>query len=199
MKPPEPGKQVEPMSAPAIEYGPKTIDDFDALPEDNARRYELIDGEIIVSSRPLIDHQRVMAKLLLAIDRALPPGYEVVTETEVGFPDRRQCCVPDLLVTPPGTAPRRQRFHSSDLVLAVEIISGTSRLDRDHKRRIYAAGGIPAYWMVEVDPFRVLVDRLAGRWYTSADVVTGDELIMTEPFEAKFDLGSVRRAAGKAR
>ncbi|MFG1926700.1 Uma2 family endonuclease [Cryptosporangium sp. NPDC048952] len=183
------------MSAPAIKYGPKTIDDFDALPEDNTRRYELINGEIIVTSRPMPTHQRVMAKLLVALDRSLPPGYEAVTETAIGFDDRKQGCVPDLLVLRPGVTWNRSRFHSDDVALAVEIISGTVRLDRETKRSIYAAAGIPTYWMVLPDPFQIIVNRLVGHWYTVAEDVTGDELIMTEPFEAKIDLSAVRRAA----
>ena len=77
----------------------------------------------------------------------------------------------------------------------MEIISGSGRYDRDHERRIYAAGGIPTYWMVEVDPLRILVHRLAGHWYQPTEVVTGDGLVITEPFEAKVDLRAVHRAA----
>lgn len=195
MTPPESGEQVRPVSAPAIEYGPKTIDDFDALPEDQTRRYELIDGEIIVTSRPAVLHQDVMAELLVALRQALPRGYRVVTEVAVGFDDRRQGCVPDLLVTRPGTDRRRPHFHSDDVVLAVEIISGSGRHDRDHKRRIYAAGGIQNYWMVELEPFRVLAHQLAGHWYGAATAETDDELVVTEPFKATVDLRAARLAA----
>lgn len=182
--------------ASTIEYGPTTIVEFDAREMDPLRRYELIDGVVIASSRPAILHQDVMAELAFALFRALPTGYRVVNEVEVEFPDdTKQCCIPDLVVTPPGTDRSRQRFRGYDLSLAIEIISGTGRRDRVQKRAIYAAGGIPVYWMVELEPFRILVNRLAGHWYQEAEVVTGDELVVTDPFEAKIDLREVGRAA----
>ncbi|TQS44902.1 Uma2 family endonuclease [Cryptosporangium phraense] len=188
-------KQVSPTSAPAPVYGPATLDQFDLLPEDNTHRYELIDGRILVSSRPRANHQVVLVELLVALRQALPAGYLVVPEVEVEFDDRHQCTVPDLLVIRPGVDRDVARFFSRDLALSIEIVSpGSKRLDRQTKRRIYAEGQIPAYWVVETDPFSITIHQLVDGWYQLAQVFDGDELVVTGAIEMKLDLSAARRA-----
>ena len=58
-------------------HRPLTEEDLARLPDDGLR-YELIDGELLVSPAPAPLHQRVSMNLSLLLSRACPPGYEVL-------------------------------------------------------------------------------------------------------------------------
>lgn len=53
-----------------------TVDDLDALP-DNGRRYELFDGQIIVSAGPVWRHQHVGGALFVLLWQACPVNLRV--------------------------------------------------------------------------------------------------------------------------
>jgi Uma2 family endonuclease len=125
-----------------------TLDDIDAIPEDG-RRYELLDGVVVVSPAPNRPHQRAVLKLaaiLLAAER--PPTQTLVAPYDVDLTIARRM-QPDVLVL---TAPD-ERVP----LLVVEVGSpSTRRYDREEKRRAYAEAGIASYWLVEVAaPFPV--------------------------------------------
>ncbi|HEY6788265.1 MAG TPA: Uma2 family endonuclease [Trebonia sp.] len=60
-------------------------------------------------------------------------------------------------------------YYGSDLLLVAEVVSprsGSERTDRVQKVREYAQAGIPAYWIVELDPEpKVTVLVLSGDTY----------------------------------
>ena len=50
---------------------PFTVDDLDRMPDDG-RRYELVDGVLIVSPAPANPHQFVVGELLFVLRAGLP-------------------------------------------------------------------------------------------------------------------------------
>src|SRR5260370_17387460 len=56
---------------------PFTVADLDRTPDDG-RRYELLDGTLVVSPRPAIAHQRVGFRLAYVLEAACPDGLLVV-------------------------------------------------------------------------------------------------------------------------
>jgi hypothetical protein len=50
-----------------------TVDDLDRMPDDG-RRYELVDGVLMVSPHPGVAHQAVLSELAVQLHRACPPG-----------------------------------------------------------------------------------------------------------------------------
>ena len=59
----------------------------------------------------------------------------------------------------PDTAIDATYYYRWRLLLAVEVLSpSTARADRDVKRRLYQAQGVPEYWIVDLDA------RLVERW-----------------------------------
>lgn len=131
-----------------------TMADWEALPEDNSRSYELVEGVLVVSPRPVSKHQRAMWRLAAQLEPQLPPAFGVLTETEVVIdpvapPTIR---VPDLIVVPEAGIETNPRWNADEVLLAVEILSpGSRRTDRVTKFAEYAEAGIEHYWLVDLD------------------------------------------------
>lgn len=138
-----------------------TLETVHALPEDG-NRYELLDGELLVSPAPSLPHQRAQRILGLALGQYLEllGGYEIFfTPTAVLFSERREL-QPDLLIA--RMVDGRKVGTSSELkplVLAVEILSpSTARNDRYKKRAAYQQEGTGEFWIVDQPA------RLIERW-----------------------------------
>nr|WP_221376910.1 Uma2 family endonuclease [Actinoplanes polyasparticus] len=129
-----------------------TTDDLDALPDDGVRR-ELLDGVLLVSPSPTDVHQIIAMRLGVALEDSCPPEFQVTQGVEVRLSTRRSF-IPDVLVATEQAARRRSGIYAPhEVVLAVEIVSPTSvSMDRITKPALYAAAGIPHYWIVESDP-----------------------------------------------
>lgn len=134
--------------------GQWTVDDVHALPDDG-NRYEVIDGELFVTSAPAWRHQSAaggLYALLLAYLGRERVGYVLVAPADVIFSPRR-AVQPDVFVVPPVNGRRPERFEDAGrLLLAVEVISpGSGRADRVKKRNLYRDEGVPEYWIVDLD------------------------------------------------
>ena len=131
-----------------------TLQDWDALPEDDEFHTEVAEGVLIVSAKPVSRHQRVAFQLAVALEHGLPPTLRQVQEVDVLLRESPLTVrSPDLVVIPVEVAERNpKRFAASDIVLAVEVHSdATLRTDRVTKRVEYAQAGIAQYWMVDPD------------------------------------------------
>ncbi|MEU7630344.1 Uma2 family endonuclease [Nocardia sp. NPDC049220] len=132
-----------------------TLKDWIALPEDSSRGYELVEGVLVVSPRPVSLHQRAIWRLAAQLEPQVPSSHGVLTESEVvidsgPYPTIR---VPDLLAVPAaGIDANLPRWKAVDLLLAVEILSvGSKRTDRVTRFFEYADAGIRYYWLVDLD------------------------------------------------
>lgn len=132
-----------------------------ALPDDG-NRYELLDGELLVSPSPKGIHQRAVWALY---DRIKPYGREHrigLTGLAPSDLDLRsgQLLQPDLFVVPlqEGREPLEWPEFGVPL-LVVEVLSPSTALsDRNRKRHRYQRSGVAEYWIVDTDA------RLVERW-----------------------------------
>ena len=153
-----------------------TAAEIDAFPEDG-NRYEVIDGEKLVTPAPSLVHQRAVLQLAAVL---LPYcdacGVDlIIAPAEVKFGEYDQV-QPDLFVMPrtsDGKSP--ERFADvGRLLLAVEVASPSSRhTDRVRKRKLYQELGVPEYWVVDVQ------GRVVERWMSAraSEERIGDELL----------------------
>ncbi len=135
------------------------------MPEDG-NRYEVIDGELFVTPAPSRLHQRMQTELLVRLYTYVPPlRFEIFAAPTSVRASPLTEVQPDLLVLPyeyPGRNDARWE-RMSELLLTVEILSPSSlRVDREKKRRLYMAGGVREYWIVDLDTRSVEV------WVTGA-------------------------------
>ncbi len=138
-----------------------TLDEFFALPEDNTRRHELLDGGYVVSPPPRYRHQRAVMDLFMLLRPALDDRPDLVLFPVLGdiVVGPRSVVQPDLFVVP---RPVSASAHWRDIalpVLIVEVLSpGTAARDRGIKRQLYQKAGVPEYWIVDLD------SRMVERW-----------------------------------
>jgi Uma2 family endonuclease len=132
--------------------GPHTLDVLDILPGD--RRYELVDGQLIIVNAATNRHQQVSAKLFLALQGIVPEGWEAMFAP--GFSrDRANYRVPDLAVCTMEAASRNVKgayVTPDETCLLVEVVSESTVLtDRVMKPIEYASTGVPHYLRVELN------------------------------------------------
>lgn len=171
-----------------------TEEEYDTLPEDVQKRIEVIDGHVIFCRSGSPEHNIVARRLANAFDDAKPsePCMRVLTDFEMryrdeptgtrGFSFRR----PDVYVT--RCTPRGQKPRTSDVLVAVEVISpGSEYMDTVDKCAEYAAEGIPLYLVVHLDgDLRVkIIQEYRLDWasgtYRCAHTHQG-VLVLREPF-----------------
>jgi Uma2 family endonuclease len=132
-----------------------TVDDLEDLPEDGSR-YEIIDGALLVTPAPSMDHQEAGAQLhrILTDYLATQPGvgHAYVSPADVSF-SRTRSVQPDVFVVPLAAGRRPRRFDAvGRLLLAAEVLSpSTGRADRVTKRIMFRDQSVPEYWVVDLD------------------------------------------------
>jgi len=131
-----------------------TVEMVQALPEDG-QRYEVIDGELIVSPSPSVLHQVVVSELvarLRAYLRGSRLAFAAAAPADVAF-SRDTLVQPDVFVAPltDGRLPANWA-EMERIILAIEVHSpSTARTDRGAKRRLYQREGVREYWIVDAD------------------------------------------------
>ena len=168
-----------------IHPGPWTIADVEALPETGSRFEILSPGVLTVSPGPASMHQRASRRLANLIEAAAQSAgvhAEVLEAMNVEIPGER-LTIPDIaLVDANASDANTTRFQPSQVLLAVEIVSPSSKAaDRAIKPDLYAEAGIPVYWRLELDPS----PRLFGfelrddRYHQVIDVPAGERRLIT--------------------
>jgi Uma2 family endonuclease len=169
-----------------------TLDEFVALPEDNSQRYELEEGILVVSPRPVPPHQRVGNRLTHKLNEQMPSEWEAFTELEVVVIDREPATVrvPDVVVIPPDWV--RAQVPAAKVLIAVEVISpGSRRKDTLVKPMEYAEAGIPHYWVIDLEPPATLTAYvLVDGHYQEAQTVT-NELTTLDPFPLQINVSAL--------
>jgi Uma2 family endonuclease len=180
------------MDTTIIERG-ATVADLDAYPTDDGNRYELIDGEIHVSTTPHLVHQRIVRRLGAALtswDMHDSIG-EAFLALGVIFDDEN-AVIPDLAWVSAERAPsvidmKTGKLHAAP-DLAVEVLSEGSaneKRDRQDKLRMYARFGVIEYWIIDRFAQQVEVYRREGEQLRLA-VQLGSDDDLTSPLLPGF-------------
>ena len=158
-----------------------TVADLDALPDDDGKRYELIEGELFVSCAPGLPHQLVLHKLQLRIGNYLEANpIGIVAPGPGAVFSNYDAVIPDLVFVSNerlNSVIQNDRFIAApDLV--IEIVSpGSENRARDlkAKRRLYGRYGVKEYWVVDGENRSVLVFRLTGQGLEEVSLLRNDD------------------------
>ncbi|MFJ6781102.1 Uma2 family endonuclease [Streptomyces yangpuensis] len=121
---------------------------FEGLQPPDGVRAELLRGEIVMMAGPDLVHNLIVEDVQDQIPRKRWARLQTQVVDIVGEASEP---VPDLVVLDREAQPGAGRLLPSQLItLVVEVVSKTS-VDRDYvvKRSIYAAGGVPAYLIID--------------------------------------------------
>lgn len=116
-------------------------------------RYELIDGDLLVTPAPTWSHQEAVMRLWRELDDYLrdhPVGRPVVSPADIEL-EAGTVLQPDVFVVPArDVQPHGSWGDVRELLLAVEVLSpGSGRHDRVIKRRFYQRMDVAEYWIVD--------------------------------------------------
>jgi Uma2 family endonuclease len=130
-----------------------TVDDYMTTPDD--KRYQLLDGELILAPSPTDKHQVLVGELFVALHQFITQNnlgkvrvspYDVVlsnydvVQPDILFVSNERS---DIIVGP-------NIRGAPDLV--VEVLSpSTTRYDRGYKQALYSRHGVREYWLVDPD------------------------------------------------
>ena len=165
---------------PGPPQGSWTYEDYAALPDDG-RRYELVNGVLVMAPAPGTGHQSIVVRLsyylFMHVELAgLGRVFSGPVDVELGPKNVYQ---PDLVVVLNAHLERvAEKKISGAPDLAVEIASpGTAAYDRLTKYEKYAQAGIPEYWLVKPTRRAVEVLVLEHGEYRSLGSFSGQQTL----------------------
>jgi Uma2 family endonuclease len=139
-----------PLSAPLYRV---TIDQYHhmiaagILTEDD--HLELLEGLLVTQMPKNPAHRFTTQSLRETLTALLPAGYFVDDQEPITTLDSEP--EPDIAVIRGMRRDFLDRHPTpADIALVIEVSDSTLKQDRDVKQRIYAAGGIPVYWLINL-------------------------------------------------
>ena len=153
---------------------PLTVDDLKAmadagiLGEDD--KVELLDGVLVEMSPQGARHAAAIRRLTnRLVPFATAAGLEVSPQCPLNVVSPMGQPQPDLAIVPIGD----WESHAAQALLVIEISETSRAVDLGRKAAIYAAAGIPEYWVLDLTDFKLVVHRApAGDGYTDIAVLT---------------------------
>jgi Uma2 family endonuclease len=113
----------------------------------DGERLELIEGRIVRMSPQRVPHSVAVELVDRCLRRVFVPGHRMRCQLPFRPADGSEP-EPDIAVIA-GDDPRASKEHPSSAVLIVEISETTLEHDR-WKARLYAASGVPEYWILNL-------------------------------------------------
>jgi Uma2 family endonuclease len=111
-------------------------------------RVELLEGVIVSMSPQSPRHASAVRRLHRALSAVIGERAVISVQTPL-IAGRRSVPEPDIMVLP-GTVEDYDSAHPAAALLVVEVADSSLKQDRLTKAAIYAAGGIPEYWLVNL-------------------------------------------------
>ncbi len=182
------------MSTIAVKY---TYQDLLSTPDDR-NRYEIFEGELVVTPAPSVVHQTALGNLHFIISQYVRKGDRgkvFLAPCDVYF-DEETVVEPDLLFVARDrlTIVDKQKVNGApDLI--VEVLSPkTEDRDRGFKFRRYAQEGVQEYWLADPDKRVVEVYTLTRTGFESFGTFADDEEVRSKILEGlRFPVSDVWR------
>ena len=174
-----------------------TSADLDAFPDDDGKRYEIIDGELFVSTQPHFYHQHVCGKIYALLEHwsnqtqlgqaIIAPGLIFADDDDV-VPDVAWLSEERLGIALGDDG----KLHSAP-DLTIEVLSPGStnqRRDREAKLKLYSRRGVLEYWIVDWLAHSVEIYRRRNKDLEMVVILTEGDLLespLLPSFSAQID------------
>ncbi|HZL37587.1 MAG TPA: Uma2 family endonuclease [Tepidisphaeraceae bacterium] len=141
---------------PPLRWTGTDFDRADAMGLFDGKRVELMDGEILEMPSMNDPHAQAIQLGTYALLGIFPPTHATLrVQCPMRLGEFRP--IPDFVVV--AGIPRQVVEHPTSALLIVEISDSSLEYDRGAKARLYAAHGIPDYWIVNLNGRCVEVRR----------------------------------------
>ncbi len=129
-----------------IETGILTADD----------KVELLENYVVLKMPRNPPHDSTLQRMLRPLLRAVPAGWDLRIQAAVALADSQP--EPDFALVRGSAADYEARHPGpADVGLVIEVADSSLLRDQRDKTRIYARGGIPCYWIVNLIDRRIEV------------------------------------------
>jgi Uma2 family endonuclease len=160
------------------------VDHLSATGFFQGQRFELIDGDLYDKMGQNPPHAGVIRRLLTLLPRAYPDFLvQAQLPIEVSVGDReRSLPEPDIAVLPENK-PEYDRRHpyGNEVLLLIEVADSSAGLDLSRKVTLYAAAGVPEYWVVDLVRRMVVVHRRPdGAMYRRVELLSLQDTVGLE-------------------
>lgn len=176
---------------------------FEAVPPEMVA--EILDGELFTFVRPARPHTRSASRLTMTLGAPFdlgdggPGGWVILIEPELHLGPRPDKLVPDLAAWKRERMPdavgdkETPAYHDVAPDWVCEVIStGTERVDRGKKMRIYRREGVKHVWLLSPLLRTLEVYRLEGGMWLLLETYEDEAKIRAEPFDAlEIDLAAI--------
>ncbi len=172
-----------------------TYSDYAAIPDDG-KRYEVLEGGLLVTPAPSPLHQRVSFRLQQQLAQFFGARSREVfaAPIDVIFSDH-DILQPDLVIVERAQQVSARGIEGAPL-LVVEILSpSTRRRDRGLKARRYAELGVPHFWLVDLETRRIECFRSTPAGYSPVSQAEGETISLSHPDfpDLTLDLAAIWR------
>lgn len=196
-------EQITEITQPKFVFRPReeekrelfTNDDLLKMPRDEFSRYELIGGEIILSTAPRFIHQLLVTRILVQFSKYLeknPVGL-ILTTPGLIFSDY-DGVIPDLVFITHERIEEilnkeDEKFHGAPEIVIAILSPGrvNARRDLRIKRELYEIFQVPEYWVVNPFEKEIVVFRGGTEGLKQSKIYMENETVET-PFLPKFKL-----------
>jgi Uma2 family endonuclease len=162
-----------------------SYEEFQTLPRDGSKRFELIEGEVFMTPSPNTSHQRAVARLLRALADFADEhdlGEVFIAPYDIVF-SKWTALEPDLLFI----RKERQSIITDANVqgtpdLVIEILSPSNKAyDRQTKLLAYEKAGVPELWYFDPEDGTAEILNLGsdGRYVLTAKLSGNDAIVST--------------------
>lgn len=137
---------------------------------------ELLHGVLTAMSPKSPAHEAVKVRLISWLAPGIADGRHAVRiEAPLIVPDRTSLPEPDVSVVEPGEHPDR---HPDRALLVIEVAVTSRRVDTTIKPALFAAAGVPEYWVIDIPGqcVRVFAEPAASTYAACSVARPGDRL-----------------------
>jgi Uma2 family endonuclease len=159
-----------------------TYDDYCLLPN-NGRRYEIVDGELLVTPSPRRAHQKVVTQLTRFLGNFVETtgcGEVYVAPFDVVFSLFDVVEADILYVSKERASVITEKNVQGAPDLVVEVLSeSTAEIDRTTKLKLYARYGVQEYWLIDPEECTAEIYRREARGFERTATLKASDSLTT--------------------
>jgi Uma2 family endonuclease len=154
-------------------------------------KFELIEGEIVMSAAKGFAHERIKSALNIAVVRALPEHLTMGVETTLRLTNTIML-EPDLAVFPKElfrkSSVRFAQLDPGQAALVIEVAASSLAYDKGLKARLYARHRVKEFWVVDANAGTTWVHTGPSGDQWSSIVEIGPDEVLTSPALPGFSI-----------